>query len=272
VSSGSVEMRHLPVGPGDSAAAVAFTPAGALAPELEWASGGDRPPRILIVDDDPLAARALRRVLEQAGGTVVAAASGPDAVELARHHAPDMAFVDIGSPVLDCLPLIRALAALDLGIRPILLSVDRDADAVLSTIRAGGRGILSKSELLDFDLPRLLSAAMRGELVCSRRMASAMVDRLASLPVVGVGYRPVRSRLTSREWEVLDLLCDRRSNDQIADDLVIAIETVRTHVKNVMRKLGVSSRHDVIARAARLRGELAWTRGAFGSTSPESVA
>jgi len=264
-------MPERPVRPGDSAAALLLAPVGALAPELEWTTSAERAPRILIVDDDPLAARALRRVLEQAGGTVVAEASpGRDAVELARHHAPDIAFIDIASPVLDGLPLITALAAMDLGIRPILLSGDRDAEAVLSTIRAGARGILSKSDLLSFDVPRLLRAAMHGELVCSRRMASAMVDRLAKLPVVGVGYRPVRSLLTSREWEVLDLLCDRRSNDQIADDLVIAIETVRTHVKNVMRKLGVSSRHDVIPRAARLRGELAWTRDGFPST--ESVA
>jgi NarL family two-component system response regulator LiaR len=213
-------------------------------------------PRVLIIDDDPLAAGALRGMLEEAGGAVIAEAPvGDAAIVLAGRQAPDIAFVNLPTPVPDGLSLVRDLAALELAIRPIVLSADRDPDAVLAAIRAGARGILSKSDLLAYDLARLLRAAMGGELICSRSMATAMVDRLAHSPVLGVGFRPVRSRLTPREWEVLDMLCDRRTNDQVADEFVISIETVRTHVKNVMRKLGVSSRGDVVAAAAGLRGQ-----------------
>ena len=65
--------------------------------------------------------------------------------------------------------------------------------------------------------------------------------------------RPVRSPLTAREWEVLDLMCEGRSNDEIAREFVVSSETVKTHVKSVMRKLDVHSRQDAIAVAATLR-------------------
>jgi ATP/maltotriose-dependent transcriptional regulator MalT len=65
--------------------------------------------------------------------------------------------------------------------------------------------------------------------------------------------RPVRSELTSREWEVLDLLCERKTADQVARDLVLSPETVRSHVKSIYRKLGVNSRDEAISRCEELR-------------------
>jgi DNA-binding NarL/FixJ family response regulator len=249
-------VSYLPIVPVD--AVVAAVPAARTAPAV--AAPGS--PRVLIVDDDPLATDALRRVLKEAGGAVIAEPSpGDDAILVAGLQAPDIVFVTVLTPVVDGLSLVRGLAALELAIRPIVLTPDRDPDGVLAAVRAGARGILSKSDLLASDLRRLLRATMEGELICSRNMATAMVERLAHSPVLGVGYRPVRSLLTPREWEVLDMLCDRRTNDQIADGLVISIETVRTHVKNVMRKLEVTSRRDVIAAAAGLRGQPPSTTG-----------
>ena len=71
------------------------------------------------------------------------------------------------------------------------------------------------------------------------------------------GMRPVRSPLTAREWEVLDLVCEGRSNDEIADEFVLSLETVKSHIKSVLRKLGVHSRQEaavVAASDARLSG------------------
>jgi len=75
--------------------------------------------------------------------------------------------------------------------------------------------------------------------------------RLPESPTVGM--RPVRSELTSREWEVLDLLCERKTTDEVASDLFLSPETVRSHVKSIYRKLGVNSRDDAIARSDELR-------------------
>ena len=68
--------------------------------------------------------------------------------------------------------------------------------------------------------------------------------------------RPIRSPLTPREWEVLDLLCQERSTDDIADTLVLSVETVRSHIKSVLRKLGVRSRQEAIKSAGLLRSGL----------------
>jgi two-component system nitrate/nitrite response regulator NarL len=77
----------------------------------------------------------------------------------------------------------------------------------------------------------------------------------------GAGIRPVRSPLTPREWEVLDLLCAGQSTDGIAEALVLSSETVRSHIKNLLRKLGVSSRQAAVEEARRMRAGLAVVPG-----------
>jgi two-component system nitrate/nitrite response regulator NarL len=78
----------------------------------------------------------------------------------------------------------------------------------------------------------------------------------------GAGIRPVRSTLTSREWEILDLLCEDRSIDDIAYDLVLSVETVRSHVKSILRKLGVRSQREAISATQGMRNELVFRRPA----------
>jgi DNA-binding NarL/FixJ family response regulator len=212
-----------------------------------------RRPRILVIGDDPRAARALRRTLDQAGAVIAEAPFGREGLDLARRYAPDIVFVDLPPPGVDGFALIEALAGMELGIRPILLTAGGDPDGGLAAIRAGARGYLRRSDLESTRLPRLLRAVMSDEIVCSRGIMTAIVDRLVRSPPLGDGYRPVRSSLTSREWEVLDLLCVGVTTDAIADELVISTETVRTHLKNVMRKLGASSRAEVVAQVSRLR-------------------
>ena len=123
------------------------------------------------------------------------------------------------------------------------------------TLRAGASGFLCKSVGVDA-LPRALRCAKDGEAVVSRQLTMRLIEGLRRVRVDGAGMRPIRSPLTPREWEVLDLLCQERSTDDIADALVLSVETVRSHIKSVLRKLGVRSRQDAIKAAARLRSGL----------------
>ena len=79
------------------------------------------------------------------------------------------------------------------------------------------------------------------------RQSGLSIEGLRRTPIDGVGMRPVRSPLTPREWEVLDLLCLRTTTDGIAEQLVLSHETVRSHIKNILRKLDAKSRAHAVA-------------------------
>ena len=140
------------------------------------------------------------------------------------------------------------------GICIVILSSTEDQEVGLMGLRAGASGFLAKSVGVEA-LPRALRGAKAGEAVVSRRMAMRVIEGLRKVREDGSGMRPVRSRLTSREWEVLDLLCDGRSTEDVADTLVLSAETVRSHVKHVLGKLGVHTRAEAVEAAERLREE-----------------
>jgi DNA-binding NarL/FixJ family response regulator len=133
-----------------------------------------------------------------------------------------------------------------------MLTRSEDDELGLLGLRAGAVGYLTKDMSVDA-IPRALRGAHAGEAAISRVLSMKLVERLRMVPESGVGVRPVRSPLTPREWEVLDLLCADRSTDDIADTLVLSVETVRSHIKNLLRKLGVRSREEAVALATNLR-------------------
>jgi DNA-binding NarL/FixJ family response regulator len=127
-----------------------------------------------------------------------------------------------------------------------------DDELGLRSLRAGAVGFLSKEVELDA-LPRALQGARMGEAAISRQLAMRLVERYRRTPRGGTGLRPVRSQLTDREWEVLDLLCGGSTTEDIARSLVLSTETVRSHLKNLYRKLDVRSRDEAIRAAGQLR-------------------
>jgi NarL family two-component system response regulator LiaR len=212
------------------------------------------PPRAIVADDDALARRMVKDVLQRAGITVVAEAhDGREALEQVRYHRPDIALLDVIMPNLDGIAATRRIIAEIPEQLVILLTHSDDEELGILGLRAGAVGYLSKDVDLEA-LPRALEGALAGEAVISRSMAMRVIEHLREFPEGGRGMRPVQSTLTSREWQVLDLLCEQRTTDQIADALVLSHETVRTHVKSILRKLGVRSRTDAVAIANRLRG------------------
>ena len=118
----------------------------------------------------------------------------------------------------------------------------------MRALAAGASGYLSKDLELDA-LPRAVAAVAAGEAAVSRRLTRHLVEHFREQPQL----RPIKGPLTAREWEIVDLLAPDRTTVEIADTLVISAETVRTHVKSIMRKLGVHSRHEAPEAAERLR-------------------
>jgi two-component system, NarL family, response regulator LiaR len=211
------------------------------------------PLRTIVADDDPLVRRLIRDTLQREHVTVIAEAStGREAVELALFYHPDVVVMDYMMPELDGIEATRRIYGRDPGIRIVLLTGAGDEQLGLRGLRAGASGYLSK-EMELASLPRALRASLDGEAAISRRLAMQLVNHYRSAPTGGMGLRPVRSNLTDREWEVLDLLSGGASNEDIARLLVLSPETVRSHLKNLYRKLGVGSREQAADAAQRMR-------------------
>jgi DNA-binding NarL/FixJ family response regulator len=209
--------------------------------------------RALVVDDDAFARRLMSAALAEADIAVVAEAhDGAEALRLCVEHRPDVVLMDIVMPGVDGITATRDITAqLPQQLIVILTGADEMELAMLA-LRAGAVGFLNK-EVDPAALPRALRAAMRGEAAISRRLSMRVIEQLRITAGVPIGVRPVTSPLTAREWEVLDLLYEGRSTDQIARALVVTRETVRSHVKHILRKLGVNSRDEAMAAVQRLR-------------------
>jgi NarL family two-component system response regulator LiaR len=211
--------------------------------------------RAVIADDDPFARRVIKSALTESGVLVIAEArNGREAVELVLYYRPDVVVLDIVMPELDGILATRQIvkAIPDQLVIALTGAADEDDELGLLALRAGAAGFLSKDVDINA-LPRTLKALRAGEAAISRRMTRRLIERLRSAPGGSAGMRPVKSPLTAREWEVIDLLKATRSTEEIAADLVLSTETVRSHVKNILRKLEVRSREEAVAAADRMR-------------------
>jgi DNA-binding NarL/FixJ family response regulator len=210
--------------------------------------------RILVVDDHPLTRDALGGLLAQNGFDVVGlAASGAEAVELAGSLQPDLALLDLSMPGmsgLEALPLLRAAAP---RTEVVVLTASEDEDNLLQAIRAGAAGYLLKSEpperIVDF-----LRGVARGEAALSGAVARQLLVQVREGERHDVP-ESVTQLLSARELEVLLLLDRHLSTEEIAARLFISEHTVRSHVKSLLAKLGVSSRREALEKLSRARGE-----------------
>jgi len=229
-------------------------PAQVYAADDEPRADAELRARVVLVDDDSMSRRVVRDVLQDEGYVVIAEATGGrEGVELSLYYHPDVVVMDVAMPGMDGLEATRRIVEGDPSIKVVLLTSSDDESVALTGLRTGAVGFVSKD--IDIEaLPRVLESAHRGEAVVSRRLTMKLIESIRSLRPDGGGMRPVRSPLTSREWEVLDLMCEGKATADIADELVLSIETVRSHVKSILRKLDVRSRGEAVALASKLRG------------------
>jgi two-component system nitrate/nitrite response regulator NarL len=217
--------------------------------------------RVVVVDDDEDLRRRLRAALQEAGLTVIAEAeNGRDAIDLAAHFRPEVMIMDIVMANIDGLTATREIVARAPSVRILLLTASDDVELGMVGLRAGAAG----HQVKGVPVMQIVEAVARmaaGEPVAGPELTWRLIESLRALPVGGQGVRPVRSKLTPREWEVLDLLCAGLTVDQIADELVLARDTVRTHVKRLLRKLGAHSQAEAISIANGIRATFAATGG-----------
>jgi len=215
---------------------------------------GDAPIRVLIGDGDPLARRVVRDTLQDAGGFAVVgdAANGAEVLELALHYRPDVVVLEYALPRMDGLLATRRIVQGAPEVRVLILASNTDEDIVFHALRAGASGFLSK-DMEIASLPAAVRGLMRGEAAVPRALTMRLIERLRRVPEGVTGLRPVRSVLTSREWEVIDLLAQGADAQAVAHELVLSCETVSTHLKNLRRKLGARSTAEAVKAAERLR-------------------
>jgi two-component system, NarL family, response regulator LiaR len=216
-------------------------------------AGGPRA-RIIIADSDPLARRAIRDGFEPVKDFIVIAEArdGVEVAELALHYRPELVLLEATLPRIDGIAAMKRILAGAPDTRVVMLSSTDGSDTGLAALRGGASGFLAKDMGMEGVIASL-RCVMAGEIATSVAMNRRLVSHLRSTPEFGIGMRPVKSVLTSREWEMLDLLTLGCSTAQIADELYVTVETVQSHIKNLKRKLGVHCRAEAVERGKQLR-------------------
>jgi NarL family two-component system response regulator LiaR len=211
--------------------------------------------RVLIAHRDHLTRRRHHRALGQQGLCVVGqAADTAQAVSLATRCAPDVTLIDADLPPEGGLRALERLQAAAPDTRIILLARSEDEEIGLLALSRGAAGCVSP-DIAVRSLARVVRGVMTGEAAISRLMAGRLRERLRQLSEGLSGMRPVKSPLTTREWEVLELLKAGATTPQIAKELVVSYDTVHSHVQHILRKLHAHSRTEAVAIAERSRLE-----------------
>lgn len=208
---------------------------------------------VVIADDDPIARRIICDVVCANGLAVAAEAdTHEEAVRQTLRHAPDVLVVDDDMPGGDLRGTIRAILSERDDVQVLVLANRSDGAAALGAFESGASGFISKENAIAA-LPRAVRALAAGEAVIPRAFGRLLLQRMRHGGAGDVGLRPIRSPLTQREWEVFDLMSSGCSTEEMAATLIVSVETVRSHVKAILRKLEVRSRADAVAKAPLLR-------------------
>lgn len=206
--------------------------------------------RVLLADDQALVRGGFGLILNNTEDidVVAEAADGQEAIAQCREHRPDIALLDIRMPAVDGLEAARVILGEQLAARVLMLTTFHVDDYIYDALRLGASGYLLK----DVDPPDLVAAvraAHAGELPFASAITRHLVEHY-----LGRNQRPRRedprlAQLTAREREILAAIARGLTNAEIADELVVSLSTVKTHVTSILTKLGLRDRIQAVILA-----------------------
>ena len=206
--------------------------------------------RVLIADDHKLFRQGLKSLMSTRDDlveVVAEAATGQEAIRLVAQYRPDIVLMDIFMPQGDGLFAAKEIHDRFPGTAVVMLTSSENEDHLYEAMRNGAAGYLLKNldaeELFD-----LLTRVTQGEVAMTRTMASRLLKNLAT---DRPGTADDKEKLTEREVEVLQLVARGNSNPQIAAELCITVNTVKSHLKSILTKLHLDNRTQVAAYAAQ---------------------
>jgi RNA polymerase sigma factor (sigma-70 family) len=212
-------------------------------------------PRVVLVDDHGLFRSGVRAELGRQVEVVGEADDVQPAIDLIASVVPDVVLLDVHLPGGGGQAVVQAIRAAHPSVRFLALSASDAPEDVIAVIRAGARGYVTKT----ISTPELADAIRRvaaGDAVFSHRLAGFVLDAFASSEgsaEVKPSFDPELDQLTSREREVLRLIAQGYTYKEIARELYISVKTVESHVSSVLRKLQLSTRHQLTRWAAERR-------------------
>src|SRR2546428_608165 len=208
-----------------------------------------RPVRVILADDHPMVRRGLRLILEESGQVEVVAevGNGEELLEAVETHEPDVVVVDVGMPKVDGLEAVRRLRDRHPGVRSLVFTVHDEESYVHRAVLAGASGYLLKTASAD-ELIKGIVTVSEGKAALHPSITRHLLDGFA-------GMTEPRNRgaeaLSQREHDVLQLLADGKTNKEIARELGIGAQTVKTHISHIFTKMGAADRTAAVALALR---------------------
>jgi two-component system, NarL family, response regulator NreC len=206
--------------------------------------------RLLLVDDHEVVRTGLRMLLESQPDVVIVgeASSGAEALVMTGQVAPNVVVMDITLPDFSGIEATRWIKQRYPQVAVVALTIHEDEQYFFEMLQAGASGYVPKRAAPN-DLISAIRAAHNGQIYLYPSLAKALVTDFVSHG--SSQAEPLAEELTQREAEVLEMLAEGLSNDEIADRLVISRHTVARHRENIMRKLGLHSRSELVKYAIR---------------------
>ncbi|MBI4201615.1 MAG: response regulator transcription factor [Chloroflexi bacterium] len=206
--------------------------------------------KIMLVDDQPLFRNGVASLLRAKGHQVVAeAANGQEALETLQHVCPDLILMDIQMPAMGGLEATRHIKAHYPEAKIVILTVSDEEQDLFDAIKSGASSYLLKDlEALEFFAA--LEAIQEGEAVLPSRLAGKLLEEFRS-QALRAGVPQLEPILSLREQEVLGLVAQGFANKEVADRLGVTENTAKYHMKNILGKLHLQNRAQVVAWAAR---------------------